>query len=190
MSGLRKKGIVFCRLIHLKGIFISQVFFLIGASGSGKTTALKTVEKMKLPHIHARYFDSIGVPSVKEMLKRYKTGEEWQRVKTIEWVYRIKKEKRPDEKIILDGQTRPSFIEEACGENGIDDYEIILFDCSDDARKKRLIERSQPELMTPDIRKWAEFLRQQCRARGCTIIDTSKLSKTGCVKALKRLIME
>lgn len=39
-----------------------NIFFIIGASGSGKTTTVNAIERMQLPDFTILYFDSIGVP--------------------------------------------------------------------------------------------------------------------------------
>src|SRR5262249_21450229 len=91
------------------------LYFLIGASGVGKTSALKVLEKRR-PDIIFCHFDPIGAAPGEEMVK---TGEEWQRQLTIEWVKRIKAESLDHAPVVLDGQTRQSFIEEACRLEGL-----------------------------------------------------------------------
>ena len=117
---------------------LKKIFFLIGASGSGKTTAAKELERRGLANFKILYFDSIGVPSIEEMEAKYGGPEEWQKVKTIEWVRVIKRDFLFDTHVLFDGQTRPSFIENVCHKNGIKKFEILLFDCSDEERKRRL----------------------------------------------------
>ena len=163
---------------------MNKLFFLIGASGAGKTTALKFLEKKKLPNLEFCYFDSIGVPSAEEMAKKFGSPEEWQRAKTIEWAKKIKKDYLQRKNAILDGQTRPIFIEEACKKSNVELYEIILFDCDDNARKKRLIARGHPELANESMMNWAKHLREESALRGCKIIDTSELSLNQSVSKL------
>ena len=110
------------------------------------------------------------------MTKKYGGPEEWQRAKTIEWVQLIKNDYLPAKNAILDGQTRPIFIEEACKKGNVNLYEIILFDCNDGIRKKRLIVRGHPELASDSMMNWAKHLREESALRDCKIIDTSKLS--------------
>lgn len=98
---------------------MKKLFFLIGASGSGKTTATKELERQGIAHFKILYFDSIGVPSIEEMEEKYDGPEEWQKVKTAEWVQVIKREFLSNIDVLFDGQTRPSFIEKACHENGL-----------------------------------------------------------------------
>jgi len=122
------------------------------------------------------------------MAKEYGTSEEWQRVKTIQWGHRLKEAE--GEKIILDAQTRPTFIEEACREVGISDYKIVLFDCSDEVRRERLTRRGQPELASDAMMHWAKFLREKCTGGGCIVIDNSTLSLEESVSALLEVIKD
>ena len=64
---------------------------ITGASGVGKSTL---AEQLKLKYgnkenIAILGFDTIGVPSVEEMTKRYGSPSEWQRVTIKEWVAKI-----------------------------------------------------------------------------------------------------
>ena len=155
---------------------MKKLIFVIGASGVGKTTTVKALEKAPLPNYQICYFDSIGVPSFTQMNEKYKSPEEWQRVKTIEWVKTIKETLLSHTHVILDGQTRPTFIEDACLENEITDYEVILFDCSDAARTKRLVERGHPELADQQMMNWAKYLRQESQKRNYKTINNTHLN--------------
>ena len=152
-----------------------KIFFVIGASGSGKTTTLKLLEKEMPPHYQLVHFDSIGVPSFEEMEKEYGSIEEWQRVKTIEWVEKLAKEDLTRSSIIFDAQVRPYFIVRACAQYGVG-FEVILIDCSNEQRKKRLIDRGHLELADQNMMNWAAFLRKECQDRQYKIIDNSSLS--------------
>jgi dephospho-CoA kinase len=154
---------------------MKKIFFLIGASGAGKTTATKELERQGLANCKILYFDSIEVPSLEEMEAKYGGPEEWQKAKTIEWVKIIKRDFLPDTHVLFDGQTRPSFIEKACHENGIKEFEIILLDCSDDERKRRLVARSQANLADENMMNWARYLRNECQGCGYQIIDNTSM---------------
>ena len=154
---------------------MKKLFFLVGASGSGKTTAAKELEKQCIPHLKILYFDSIGVPSMEGMEKEHGGPEEWQKAKTNEWVQIIKRDFLPNTHILFDGQTRPSFIEEACYENEVKDFKVILFDCSDSERERRLAARGQQNLADENMMNWARFLRRECRDRECLIIDNTTM---------------
>jgi dephospho-CoA kinase len=163
-----------------------KLFFVIGASGSGKTTVIKSLESSNFSEYKMLYFDSIGVPSYAEMLATYKSPEEWQRIKTVEWVKSIKEEILGVQHAILDGQTRPQFIEEACVKNGIDNYAIILFDCSDEERTKRLKKRGQPELATQQMMEWANYLREKCQ--NTYIIENTHLNEEETLLSLIKIL--
>jgi dephospho-CoA kinase len=154
---------------------LKKLFFLIGASGSGKTTATKELEKKGLESFAILYFDSIGVPSIEEMEAKYGTPEEWQKVKTIEWVQIIQRDFLPTTHVLFDGQIRPSFIENACYENRIGEFEVLLLDCSDEERKRRLIARGHTSLADENMMNWAKYLRKECRDRGYPIIDNTHM---------------
>lgn len=155
---------------------MNTIYFLIGASGSGKTTVTKEIEEKSIEGFKTVYFDSIGIPSLEEMNEKYNGPEEFQRIKTMEWVKLIKKSILANFNVILDGQTRPGFIKEACLKYHIKSYKIILFDCSDSERIRRLIKRGQPELASENMMNWATYLRKQCQAEHFEIIDTTDLT--------------
>lgn len=158
-----------------------RLYFVIGASGAGKTTALEKIKKIDLANLYIHNFDSIRVPSLKEMELEYGSDEEWQRAKTKEWIARMK-DMTGD--IVLDAQTRPSFIDEACAREKVQDYEIILLDCSDEKRKERLSDRQQPELAHERMMSWAQYLRDACVGNECKTIDNTNLTIDQTVDAL------
>ena len=64
---------------------------LTGASGSGKTTIALEVERGH-PEYDVLRFDTIGVPSAKEMAffgAGHQPGGAWQRAMTLQWFERI-----------------------------------------------------------------------------------------------------
>ncbi|MGH2565664.1 MAG: hypothetical protein ACRDE5_14200 [Ginsengibacter sp.] len=150
------------------------MYFIIGASGAGKTTAVKNIQKTNPNDFEYCYFDSIGVPSNEEMIEKFGSGENWQKTNTNFWAKKMKGAQKP---AILDGQTRPSFIEEACKENDINSYEVVLFDCTNEVRKQRLVDRGHPELANEQMMNWAKYLREQSISRGYKIIDNSDLTQ-------------
>lgn len=152
---------------------MKKLFFLIGSSGAGKTTAAKSIQAMNLKNFVMCYSDSLPVPPVEDMIKEFGSQEEWQRANTIKWVEKIKREYLSENDVLFDTQSRPAFIEEACAKNNIDSYKIVLFDCTDDERKKRLISRGQPELAHPDMMNWAKYLRDRCIGDKCVIVDNT-----------------
>ncbi len=164
---------------------MSKIFFIIGASGAGKTTAVNNIEKTNPNDFEYCYFDSVRVPSSKEMIEKFGSGENWQKTNTNFWVQKMKESKKP---AILDGQTRPSFIEEACKVNNISSYEVILFDCSNEVRKQRLVDRGHPELADGQMMNWAQYLRTESAQRGYKIIDNTNLTQEESKEILLKLL--
>ena len=165
-----------------------KLIYLIGASGSGKTTAAKKLEEENIVDLQLCYLDSTGVPSHEEMISQYGSGEEWQRVKTLEWTKKIQEKYLSKKYVVFDSQTRPSFIEDAVKEVGIGEYEIVLFDCTDEVRRNRLHHRGQPDLGDEQMMNWAKYLRKECETRGVHIADTTDLTVPACVEVLKKIL--
>lgn len=163
---------------------MNKVIFIIGASGAGKTTAVQRLEEEGVEGVIMLYFDSIGVPSPEEM----GDPETWQREATIKWVQRIKEEYLPTTHVLFDGQTRPNFIEEACAKNGISSYKVILVDCTDHERIRRLIGRGDASLANKTMIQWAHYLRRECEKRNWCILDNSLLDVNGSADALRKMI--
>jgi hypothetical protein len=67
-------------------------------------------------------------------------------------------------------------VDEACTFAGIANYRIILFDCEDDVRERRLIARGHPELVNSQMAYCARYLREEASRRGDPIIDTTRLT--------------
>jgi dephospho-CoA kinase len=163
------------------------LYFVIGASGSGKTSAVRELEKMNLSGLKTFFFDSIGVPSEQEMIEKRSRGESWQQAMTIEWVKRIRGELANAE-AVLDGQTRPSFIAEACEISDVKSYQVILIDCSEKVRTARLMQRGQPELANEQMMEWAKYLIRETTKIGGEIISNDHLSIAETAAALATIV--
>jgi dephospho-CoA kinase len=163
------------------------MYFVIGASGSGKTSVVRHLENARLPGLRTFFFDSIGVPSPQEMIVGWGSGENWQRTKTIEWVARIKPELETSI-AILDGQTRPQFVSEACEIDRLTSYRIILIHCSDVIRRARLFERGQPELANDQMMQWAAYLLSETQKLGGVVIHNDELTVPQTASALQELL--
>jgi len=169
---------------------MNKIYFVIGSSGGGKTTAVKSIQEINPDSFQYCYFDSIGVPSPEEMIKKFGSGDNWQKTNTNYWVKKMKEESLNTKPAILDGQTRPLFIDEACKEHGITLYDVILFDCTDGVRKQRLVDRGHPELANDQMMNWAKYLREESLSRKYKVIDTTNLTKEESRDALFNLINE
>lgn len=92
----------------------SLVVFITGASGAGKSYLAQALEKALDPKFMSiAYFDSIGVPSVEDMIKEYGSCEKWQEAMTHKWVQQLT-QTQDKQMIILEGQFNPQFAVDAC----------------------------------------------------------------------------
>jgi hypothetical protein len=72
---------------------------------------------------------------------------------------------------------RLAFVWEGLHAAGIADARVILVDCDDATRTRRLVtERRQPELANPEMMNWAAYLRREANEAGCDVLDTSEIS--------------
>ena len=152
------------------------ILVVTGASGSGKTAAVRALDARALPGVRCYYFDTIGVPSREEIERDFGGGENWQAVATETWLARLAADPESAEVYVLDGQTRPSFVNRSARRVGVDLVHIVLLDCEYSVRHTRLVElRGQPELSNPDMDRWAAYLRGQADALDLPVIDTTSL---------------
>ena len=139
------------------------------------------------------YFDSIGVPSVEQMRRESGPGHEpggaWQRAMTLQWMRRIRTILDLGTSVLLEGQMRIAFIREALAENQISSVHVILLDCNDTTRARRLrVHRSQPDLADRDMMNWARYLREEAHAADVRILDTGQLSLAECVRVIVKCL--
>lgn len=164
------------------------IIVVTGASGSGKTAAVHALDARALPGVRCYYFDSIGVPSSEEMERDFGGGEQWQAITTQKWLEWLASDPDGTEVYVLDGQTRPSFVNSAAKRAGIEPR-IILLDCEPSVRNARLIHlREQPDLANAQMDNWAVYLRGQADALGLPVIDTTNMSIDDVAGALIVLI--
>ena len=169
---------------------MKKLIFILGASGSGKTTNLKKIEAKYPNKYYFCYFDQPGVPSEQEVKEKYGDWNMWGIQRTNEWVKRIKDEYIEDRVTLFDVHTQPVNIENACKEFGIIDYNVILLDCSDDERKRRLTQRNQPHLITDSLLTWAQVLRDEGAKKNYIVIDNTKLELEEGFKKVEAIIEE
>jgi energy-coupling factor transporter ATP-binding protein EcfA2 len=150
---------------------------LTGASGAGKTTIAKAFAAAHGGVAEVRHFDHIPVPSIDEMIERHGSPDEWQRVATMRWLRELAEHLGEQPNILFEGQARVSFIQDAVDAAAIPDVRIILVDCGDMTRAKRLgVDRQQPELASKQMMDWARFLREEAQHQKLPILDTSRLT--------------
>jgi broad-specificity NMP kinase len=166
------------------------VYFITGASGVGKTTVVNALEKQydKSSQIVFIHMDSLPIPSTDEMIQEAGTPENWQRLRTEEWVDIILSEYVGFDTILFEGQSDPDFIETAFSKHGFTNYEIILFDCNEDALGIRLRKRGQEELNTEQMRQWLRFLRDKAKQKKLRIIDTTRMTEKEIATAFEGIV--
>jgi len=166
------------------------IFFVTGASGTGKTTLIGNLKNKfkKNPNWTFLYFDTIGVPSPEEMVREFGSGENWQKETTFKWIEKMLLEYQKTEFIVFEGQVNLKFIKDGFEKNNFSDYEIILVDCNEKIMEKRLNKRNQPELFTDDMKNWLLFLRKQANNYNARIIDTSSKSESEVVKSFEDIL--
>lgn len=161
------------------------ILVVTGASGAGKTASVRALEARKLPGVRCFYFDSIGVPGAEAMAREFGSADAWQAAATSTWIERLNGE--PGEVMVLDGQTRPSFVRAALRRVGAHCAQIVLLDCTPVERQRRLAgPRTQPELATAAMDSWAAYLRGQADALGLPVLDTTDCDVSSIVDALAR----
>lgn len=166
-----------------------RLLFIVGASGAGKTTAVRNLDSRRLSGVKCYYFDTIGVPSVEVMERDWGSGERWQEDATRRWIERLVANADGAAVAVLDGQTRPSFIRTYAVSAGAT-YRVVLLDCHAAVRATRLRGRAQPELATDRMEQWASFLRREATEHQVLILDTSRLSAAAVADALQRTVEE
>ena len=114
------------------------------------------------------------------------SGENWQEAMTKGWIKRLASNAGRCEIAVLEGQTRPSFIEPSVAQAGITHARIVLLDCTGPVRLVRLRDfRAQPELANDRMDAWAAYLRSQAEARGLRVLETSVTSVEAVADALE-----
>jgi hypothetical protein len=161
------------------------ILVVAGASGVGKTTLVRALEARNLEGVRCYYFDSVGMPSPKEMTAEFGSPSGWQEAMTYPWINRLAENVDGARIAILDGQVRPSVAQAAFAKAGVSPGRIVLVDCADDVRNARLRgPRNQPALASDDMTAWAKYLRGQAHALALPTIDTTRASIATATDAL------
>lgn len=160
---------------------------ITGASGTGKTTLVRALEARRLSGVRCFYFDSVGVPTLDQMVARYGSTEGWQSATTRHWIDTLAATTPEGEVSVLDGQVRPSVVRQFLAlQPQLDLVEILLVDCNHAVREARLRnERGQPELASPEMAAWAAYLRGQCDALALPRLDTTEMPVAAAAEALE-----
>lgn len=165
------------------------LIILTGASGAGKTTLARHLTEVSSDPVRVLFFDSIGVPSLKDMIADFGSGEAWQRIHTLHWMARIRTLLSGQIPVLFEGQMRIQFIEEALAAQHIESARIVLVDCDDATRRTRLHrDRGQPHLANAEMMNWARYLRAEAMARHLEILDTGQQSVEECLSRIRTLL--
>ena len=110
---------------------MSQLYFIAGASGSGKTALIPHLEKLFGNHVSIHDFDDRGVPENADKKWRQETTEKW-----------LQKLLRDDKKACLIGQIILGELLACPSAKQIDNVNFCLLDVSDFERNQRLKKRN------------------------------------------------
>jgi hypothetical protein len=146
---------------------------ITGASGAGKTTLLETLRtKVEPRHLPTLAFDSLGVPTLEQMVAGWESGRGWQKAMTWHWVQTAKNVFRTHPLVVLEGSFDPQYAIAACTANRMR-FAIVCLHAADDVRRERLVKRGQPELANDEMSTWAAYLREHTQQLGGHVVDAT-----------------
>lgn len=148
-----------------------MVLIITGASGVGKTSTLKTLSKNLPAHLEIVFFhiDDIINPNWDEI----DDTQKWQEETTLALMEQVvKTAKEENTHVIFEGSVAIKYYIQGLKKQHFSDYKILLFDCSQEIMKQRLINRGQPELYQQDMINWLNHLKKDATARDIKIINT------------------
>ncbi len=160
-----------------------MIIAITGASGVGKTTVLKELSNILSGdgRVKVFHFDDMELPNWDEL----DDSKKWQQEATTEWIDKLVHSARNDNAhILFEGSTEIKFYIEGFRKNSYQDYQILLFDCSEETMKHRLIERGQPELFHSNMIGWLNYLRREAKRAEVEVIETDKATVSEIVQAL------
>lgn len=120
------------------------------------------------------------------MIAGWGSAEGWQRATTFAWLERIASERnRRSRPALLEGQMRIAFIQEGLDAAGLTDARVVLVDCDDESRTRRLVQdRQQPELASVLMKTWATYLRDEASEANVEVLDTALMPIAECVRLI------
>jgi dephospho-CoA kinase len=165
------------------------ILFVVGASGAGKTTAVRALESRGVSGTRCYYFDDIGIPTDSEVERDHGNWERWQSDATRRWIERLVANSDGAEVAVIEGQTRPMFVQAAFTLAGVaTTSRIVLLNCQTNARKVRLEGRGHGDLANAQMESWSAYLFGQAEALMLPVLDTSDLGVDTVVAFLERQV--
>ncbi|MEM7246534.1 MAG: hypothetical protein AAF533_14375 [Acidobacteriota bacterium] len=133
-----------------------MLFFVWGASGSGKTTAMRSLQE-RLPDLVAHDFDEVGVPAGADQLWRHRAAERWLQV--------VLEHQSEGRDVLLTGQLPHGELLACPSADQLDGIASCLLDCTDvEERFARIRGRERGTgSATPEMAAWAQWMRGHAR---------------------------
>jgi dephospho-CoA kinase len=173
----------------LESITKPYLILVTGASGTGKTTIVKAIEK-KLNNklVSFNYFDDIGVPSFESMVSNFGSPQRWQEVTTHAWMAKLTT--ITDKKlIILEGSFNPEFAIAKLQKPALENCLVICIHTDRAQREARLMQnRNQPELVSQDMENFARLLKERTLALGGVVVEHDKIHPSQTAQSIIELI--
>jgi len=129
-----------------------MIYFIIGASGSGKTACMEPLKKL-LTQFTIHDFDEIGLPD--------NADKKWRQEATEKWIKKLTQNVESKNYCLL-GQMVPGEILSIPSAGKLKNIHIILLDCRDEIRIQRLRKRNNDD-MNQNTLNWASWLRMHCK---------------------------
>ena len=126
---------------------MSQIYFIAGASGSGKTAVAPYLKKILPEHFQICDFDDIGVP--------HNADKKWRQESTEKWLQKLLKDNKDT---CLLGQMVLGEILACPSSKQFGKINLMFLDVSDSERVARL-KYSSPALANQNMLNWASWLR-------------------------------
>jgi hypothetical protein len=154
------------------------ILVVTGPSGVGKTALVQTLQaRFGRPGVRCYHVDSLAVPSLSQMMAEHGSPQAWQVARTHQWVALLAANPHACRVAVLEGQLRPSVVQQAFEEHRVPFGRIVFLDCEPETRNvRRRNQPQQPLLTTPRLAAWAGYLRGEAEALQIPILDTTTIT--------------
>jgi len=166
-----------------------KIIFITGPSGVGKTTVTKHLQSRLASKASFYFFDTIEIPSVKEMISKYGSQENFQKDATQRWLDRLITSK--DNLMFFEGQYIPEFINFTKLVKHNIEYKLICIFADRKIREERLIHlRSQPELANQDMENWQNALIAKTELLNGICLNSSEKTVEEIAKVIENEVLK